>query len=425
MDAALSLLKKQQEHINQTVCLVSSASLDKYPSNTRTNFSNQLPESIKTEHGKVLYVRVQNVGISTHAFSTGTGFAPDYIKIHVYEIRPQMEGVGYSRFVAGFRYPPSYKCGVNFGLHTFQHSPYLPLSINEIQKLQVRLTDYRNADIECDQGPHTFVTLVISDKMEKEEFTVHCLSRQPDLFVENRLANFTSPIPKEMTLEKYEVAMLNVVYPPLTKQIQKARLTINGVNFTYELEDFDSTIAFIRRVRDDIQDSQFRRYLFFNRVARGLHRGSAYIRRSAHESVDTVVRISTSHSFTIACGQTNRALAPTYLQAGETILFDGKPDINNVLDKPVAMLHCSIIEPTVMGGKHAHVLQAVPLKSVRQNDQDLIYEPPQLAFHPVIPRPFTSISFKFTDIQGEESQFISPFPEEDAILVTLVFRRKK
>ena len=408
-----------------TIGLDSDKSLDSNPQNTRTVYCNDFPFPIRNELGRTLYLRLKQLGIADSIYRSYDHEYPSYIKVHIYEARPQIEGVDYRHFAGGFQYPPLEECEGNYGVHTFRQSPYIPMRFQELHRLHVELTDYKNRPLDSNQGASTHVVVEITDTMSEEQFTVHCTSLHPTMFTTNTLNHFTCPLPTSMNLPGYEVALLNFVYPSMVEEIDYAVLKINNLKVICDLNKMISIRDLVDEVKRQINQSKYKHVIRLTIVDGGPDHGKVVLTRHRLLKNQAHITIEVSRSFRMACGQVSKAFEPREIKPGETIIFEGQPFIEQARGHPISILHCSIIEPNIIGGMQGQALQIVPFhRGFRADSTDLFYEPTELTYHPVVQRPFNTITFTLKNPQGERRNFKGRRPN-DMMLATLVFRRIK
>lgn len=349
-----------------------------------------------------------------------------YIKVHIYELAEQMEGETYTHFAGGLPFPPREKCRDDYSLHTFNQAPKLLVRFQQLHSLHVHLTNEYNENIKLGFGPPTIVWLELTNMQPSDEFTTTCLSHQPLIFPSNTPAAFETPLPSEMVLDNYEVALLQVVYPAEMQEKVMASLKIRPYTWSYNLSELETSDEFIAAVQRDIANSSYAGHLTFKKLEHGEYRGRLMMamRWTYDWRTHGPIIVEPSSNFTKACGQRDTPRAKTTLRPNNVFIFDSYPNISLGRENPIAMLHCDIIKPNVMCGEHGQVLQCVPVLANREYHQgDRMHEPPQMAFHPVANLPITRIGFKFTNPDGRIREFKAR-NASDAVIITLLFRKR-
>ena len=412
------------------ICLSSDTSAHIFNNNRRGNFTNLLPRALTNREHKKFYIRLHAIALSNHLFYFG------HVKVHIYEVEGQRQGRKFSHCIGGFHYPPPDVAGTQAnaaGLHTFEKTTFLPLRFQHLDKLQVKLTKV-DEEVEFDpkSGPSTLVWVQVTDEMqEREEFLITNSSIHPNTFPSNTLNRFNSPLPSELMLADYEVALLNILYPPdLKEQEEKGTLQINDTIFKFNLPGYKNTRQFVQSIRRAIEESPFNGIFYFGTGGPedGPYQGHLYMTVLPDAPIpdDQKITVSVNTPFQRACGQTHPPFETMEMtKKGIKHFFQGKPDLHLALPHPYAMVRCDIIEDNIVCGRRDKLLQlASVLKS--SGYLNLMYEPRQLTFHPVMPNPFTSIGFSFqspTD-NSKERNFIRKLPTDD-IYITLLFRPRK
>lgn len=421
------------ESIPSSVCVLSTASLADFPYNSRTHFINIMPTPIRTSTpDQKLYLRLRAIAISCLQDAEMLDNPDsDYLRVNVSELEQQIVDRGFDYCAGGFEYPPQTDLSrtTGYAFHTFSRTPYLRLKYTEVTRLEVTITNLSGQPVEgIYSGPPTIVLFDITTSMHTNNFTITCNSRQPDLFINNRLSNFTSPLHSEMDLSNYQVALVNVLYPPTLYERTLATMIIDGTRFDYVLDDFERTDDFVKQVKQDLANSRFRRIMYFRLHQQGRRQGRLGLGRvlgPANRKFKKKMVVSFSNTFTIACGQQHDFRGATILSPGKVIVFRGQPNINLVKPNPVAALHCDIVKNGVIGNKVSNLLACVPIMTDRTAGRKRLHEASQLIYYDTVSRPINSISFLFSNPDGGERSFST---EEDEIYrnitITLSFRKK-
>jgi hypothetical protein len=411
------------------ICLSSTASRETFPNNSLTSFCNVLPTPLVNRERKRFYIKLKAIGIGIRAVNPAT-FTSSYLKIHISELEGQRQGREYTNAIGGFAFPPKEKYGKEelYGFHTFQQSSYLPIRFQTLDKLQVEITDIKNNPVLLQQAPATLLWLEITNMEGDEQFNISCLSRHPNLYPGNKLGYFTTPLPSEINLSKFEVALYQLIYPALMQETKIAKLQINEEEFEYHLDNMKNTEDFIREVKSSIRESQFKKDIIFSIARRGKQKNQAYFHRKKRANVvdgtnETAITIKSSIIFTKACGQTTEPRGTTMLLPGMYMFFNGIPNIHLGMPSPIAMLHCNLVNSNITCGEQGQVLQCVPVLTNKPHRTNRLYEPSQLSYHSIPDKSFTHIEFKFVNPDGRQRDFDTNNPE-DNMLITLIFRTK-
>jgi hypothetical protein len=421
------------------ITLTSSAGRNKTPDNTLTEFTNVLPQPLTLRGGaETFLLRLVNIGISiaaSHHHEPGK-----YVKVVLSELEAQRVGRGFQPVAGGFTYPPE-KTGeeINKGVysfHNFAHAPWLPVRLVELRQIRVRLEEADTGEpLLLQAGAPTVLQVEIldGDGMDEEEegmFTVLCGSRQTGVYPDNTAGLFTSPIPEESNFGAYEVAMLNAVYPPRMNALEREaamhvstqRLRTTTISVSTHSMTYDTFIYDVRRL---LLATHYARVLL---VSRGPDDGKVTFMLSDWGLARGMspVKLRLEPAFAAACGQhaNERGRMEIVLDRDRRVFKFPEPTDHYVpVPQPLAMLNCSIVKPSVMGGQNANLLQCVPIPVGNAAEYVSMYEPKHLSFHPAMDRPTTYISFQFTDSQGRQREFQNH--HNDQVIVTLLFRRRR
>ena len=421
------------------VCLSSSSNLDIFPNNNRTFFTNTLPVSMSNHEQKEIFVRVKSVGLAIDPAQPPVG----YVKIQLFEVEEQASGFRkFDRVLGGFEYPGKNEDGSNYVFKTFgAETPFLPLRFQILNQLRILITDINDKRINLDSGGPTIVYLeiVTEDEMrDQNSFCITCSSNQPDLFISNTLAKFTCPLPEMIELHDYEVALINVVYPPLMREESVIEFQVENEMYSYNLLDYSSITNLIRAINTDLQkmplgrELQFVRRAFKSAEGRttmcvGIKRGRAPV----GVPQANYLQIKFTWAFNQVLGEYKNLQNVLMLRAGEIYVFSGEPNLYAVLPNPVALLTCDAVTPSLVGGELKPLLNCVPVKlqaiyNVQGGVGVKMHEPKHLHYVNVKETPFDSISFEFLNpgLKLYPRIFHSDNPL-DCVSITLAFRPKR
>lgn len=413
----------EEDDVNGFYLLSSDACLNAYPSNRREHFINTFPFPLVNRQNKKYYIKVISICISSTTGSLNNDI-PSYIRINIQQLQPQRHGLGFTKTAAGFPYPPTEFNDDGCAIHSFNNALYLPLLFQELYELRITLVDEKDELISgLNDGPPTLILVQLTDRIMEDRFTISCCSHQPELFPENTLAEFRVPLPTELALPGYEVALLNLLFPShLKDEEESASVTINDVKLVFNLDRITTTAQFITSVRRLMRDNHMTPHLTFGKLMAGPHRGQLHFHMLPTSPMATIT-ITPSPSFTLACGQ-RTPKGTVILQPDHFMVFDGQPSVYLSRPNPVAMLTCDIVKSNVIGGKQSNLLQFTPIFKKKPAEANKLYEPKQLIYHKVVNRPFDHIKFVFLEGDGRSKTLLSSTPRA-AIYATLAFRRRK
>ena len=417
-------------YYSEYICLSSRACLETFPSNTSTAFSNLLPRPIINRENKTYYLKLHGVSLVNKFSDMSFDWYKSYLRIHIKEVSEQRHGQGFMHLVGGLTFPTDNVVGNGVGVHIFQHTPYLPLRFQHLTKLEVIITDRENQVVELEEGPPTLIWFKMTDQPDDLQFTITCTSNHPTLYPANDLNIFTSPLPSEMELGAYEVALLQLVFPPEMHEMSQRMALRIGDDYL-----LDIPISRLRTIPDilnlikrDLNQSKYKKY--FTIGVRNNLQGGGFFRRSNKPDPDRgnqPIYVWFNEVFAKIFDSDKSSNFSTMMHLGETINLNSRnrpPNIYNVLPNPVAMLHCNLVESNVVAGRQGNLLQCVPVYLDRLGDEKRLYEPEQLAYHAVKTSPISSIKFSFLNEMGQSRGFESNSPAND-IMITLLFRLRK
>ncbi len=406
------------------VCLSSAANLDLFPGNEPTEFQNELPAPFVSRVGT--YLSVSLVGLGVHTDVLAPRPAPTHLRVYLRELRGQAEG---RRFVHLLGSVPLRRSG-QYEYYTFRDSPRLSLAAADLHRLTVLIADENGAKIELAPCSPTVLWLELHEMISdagQGNFTITCSSGHLELYSSNVPSKFISPLPNEMSLGDYQVALQNVVFPPHLKEGEdEARLMVEDETYVFHLSDYYTTEHFVRSVREKVNRGTYRNDLSLSYFRRSWPWKLHFRRSRDPEQVDdrTLLHIDMNGLFARACGNHAAPERGVDLDLDETYTFDAAPNLYRVRTEPVGMLHCNLIKPNILGGRRAQVLQCIPLKIGQRFNDQRSYDPEQLVFHDVVDSPVVNVGFHFTDSTGRDRHFTTPTRSATPLQLTLLFRRK-
>ncbi len=429
---------------SRVVCLVSDANPTSYPHNKPWEFTNVFPVPVTDRSDRRFTLRVCSAVLSASLIVAYRQHAR--LIINISGIEPQADGRSYTQRTAAFplaeavaQYGPTATLsadalGVRYHEHVFRQSPRLPLKFQILQKLTITITT-EDGNVASIAGVETiFPTIVMleleEDEQDQRQFTVTCRSHSAGgLYAANELSNFITPLPTEVELKDYEVALQSIVYPPeLREDLAPITLTFNQhvLDFTVTA-DLEDTHNFLQLVRTSMAAIPVLSTISLN----VLDDGSVEIRRRRFQAGNhgpLVMLVSCSFNFAVAIGGPgSRQLLPrTPLRYGTGIRFGGRPNITRLAPFSVAMLECDIVTPNIVGGRRANLLQVIPVLHRRKSGATRLYEPAELLFQPVDEIPFSQIRMRFTHPDGTQRHFhtFATAGQHAMIVLTLVFRKR-
>ena len=419
------------DECNRSICLSSAISADLYPDNCKTSFTNKLPSPIRYQGDGQLRIRVKAIALVSKL--AGEDEYNTSLSLRLREVVEQRSDNGFVHTVTCFPYPPQEMLSANYGYQIIKNAPYLPLQHREISSLHIDIVNARGEVVHAEEGSPTLILLEITSRMMEDQFTITCTSNHPTHFPNNEVNSFASPLPREIEAKDFEVALSSVIYPTNLNEDTLAILQINDERHVYDLARFTGTDEFFEAILDDLRRrSAYGQeiHVYFAHHPQGARSDPKRVviyRRAVDEGEDyRDIYIWVNDTFTRACGQVNKPRARTLLTPGRAIIFEGKANLYHALPNPVAMLHCNIVKPSILGGADHQFLSWLPLR--RRGGDEASYqmhEPSELLFHRVIDRPFGSIGFKLTNGIGQLRNLYKQDDPDALVIVTLLFRRIK
>lgn len=434
----MNYFSSDSDSTRQYICLSSSASCDVFKDNTASHFTNLLPNPIYNRDNRTYYLRVHSISLSNRLRHTFWDWEKSYLRIHIREVSEQGTAKGYMHAAAGFTFPIQNPIGgaSPVGTHTFETAPYLPLRFQYLSKLELYLTDQDNLPVELAVGSPTLIWIKMSDRPRETQFTITCNSGRHDLYPSNDLNNFISPLPSEMDLGGYEVALSQIVYPPGLQETEEMAILTIGDDYLmrYQLTGrvADGSIM-VYSIQSDIDRSKYRRVFRLGvemDPVDGSFLGETYFARHRTHGADLngggPIRVTFNDVFARICGRPQAHGFSVELMPGQAVSFAGSgPNPFNAIPNPVALLHCDLVETNIVAGGQGNLLHCVPVYMNKDGDEDRLYEPKRLAYHSVKSTPFNSIRFSFCRESGAYRKLYTEHGHAEELMISLVFRQKR
>jgi len=183
------------------------------PNNTLSHFTNELPKHLHlpTEEGWGL--TVQHISIS-NVFMLD--YHTDVINIECMNIVPVIDSTRFSQIIGSFTYLPD-NSGICY--HEFYDRAYFKFLTSDVNNITIKLTDLDGEVIKLRDGTITIVKIHI-DKMDRDEFHIHCNSNPTKTYPDNKGELFTAELPRPLQLSgDWEVALTSITHPAIVKPL--------------------------------------------------------------------------------------------------------------------------------------------------------------------------------------------------------------
>lgn len=432
------------------ITLQSNSSVKHHPQNSITRFTNVLPQPIQA-HDRKVFIRLRRL-VMSYKFVEVITERISHVKIHLSELEPQTVNTFYEKTLANFQFPPEDIINDEYALHDFEHAQFIELRSVPLHQLSILVTDSNNREIKLsDDSAPTILLFELSDMDYSKQFSITCQSknlRGLELYPNNSLSRFRVRLPQEFYLENWEVAMVNMTYPPDLKHDVETNVWVEmstnydegyKEKFNFDIKEYEETSQFITDVIHTINYDNF---------------WGALVTASEKKEDDKVV----GFQFAIqpdpdSFPRWNLAITVTLefndlfwsvfdaekkfnkspsLFADTRVEILGIPNINRILPSSVGMVYCDIVKPSPVGEMMAPLLQIVPLPPVKsklyqKNMEDTrknigIYEPQHLIFHPISNKEFSDIEFEILQPDGQSLNLIGSDDFKTGMSFTLLFR---
>lgn len=331
---------------------------------------------------------------------------------------------------------------------------WMDIDMINVSSLSIQLLDENYEKLNLGFGQPTFLRLRIM-KMPSNSFTIRVSSLDIQAVGENTDFRLLLPEPLHLEDERWQVALASVHFPLDFERVTNDESVIHmisfrdnrKVNYSFAQRDFNSSKALINAL---------------NRKLETVRRKKGTAGRGAAVSLDEdgrlqfefhqTMSIAFSHNFANILGLTDLAnpdssheginiaaldlvveegreselslnlgsVVPVLNGTAYTVYYGSKPLNLDRLKPTIMMLYCDIIQPVMIGVKHANLLKIIPVKK-RSHTKGSFYECRRLDFERLNTNHVPSIQFQLRRSDGEPIRFYTNNAE---VLYTLIFRKK-
>jgi len=440
------------------VHLSSNGSLDFYPNNTLTRFTNILGKEIRSPPNARLYVRIKSIALSQKRLINQRDLLSidKYVFISLGNLETQNVNSSQLPILASYRLKDNYDKRSLYQFHFFKNSPILSLRNSPtLSHLRIELTNGKLEPLNLANGPPTFVCLEIGCNMSnQDEFTITCYSHGEGSkrFPDNTPCDFQCALNEELNLANYEVALLNLHMPHPFPGGRRAMITVTkSVQDGEEDDDLDannSTYYFFTRARPNSSASSLTKKLNDKMLeSTGFAKNIKLIVEQQEHPNHLCLSLENKNTFSViinlnyflyslfgarAYHQREYVVKPNYTKPLYYLGYGFKPE--RTKPPQLSMLYSSIIEENFVNHMNVPLMEIIPMNNDGSlgSDKSNYYEPNHLTFNKLKSAPFNVIHFSLK--MGDGSNY--PFEEVDeefnkrdydfgGTIATLLFRKIK
>ena len=414
--------------------LISNGSLQSFPQNTLSLFTNAFSQPIYPRRGSdKLYVRLRGIAVSNRLQYRDPGAS--LLKIHLSELQPRIGTSINNRCLAKFHFPYTIKKKAKYFLKEFKNTPFLPITSIPLTSLTIKLTNRRDNQLPLDIGPPTLIYLEISDMDLSKNFTITCSSNDGQsgrIYPNNRMDDFTCRLPREINLKDWEVALSCITFPPgINKKTSKAVISFyicdisdkTVLHVFHKEYDEDALKGFEtgKEMMEDIAKEVSLALHIKDYVRLGELDNGYYQIISKSELPNTFcVGFEWNEGFNRLLGRSGKHPRKYLLAANVAYTIKGVIDLTKVDPSNAGLLYCDLIQPSIVGGQLVQAMKLIPLPS-GGNTASNVYEPKHLLYHPVQHRTFSAIKFQIMQADGQNIWF-QERRNSEGINITLIFK---
>jgi hypothetical protein len=238
------------------IYLISNASLDIYPENSLTSFTNELPYVINTPKSENWGICLRYITLSELIIED---IKTDNIFVQCTNIDDNREiNVG-PKILASFAYKPDSN---NLCHHQFNQDSFFPLDNSILNNITIRLLDDYGNPIILKNGQATIVKITVG-KMAKEEIIFHVSSERTDQYMDNTSSDFTVDFPyTDRLIGNWEVGLTSITHPTKAERLftepqyillyDLNKYSTDYIPYVYTLDGPFSTILDLIKALSDI-----------------------------------------------------------------------------------------------------------------------------------------------------------------------------
>ena len=437
------------EEFEEKIILVSNDSTECYPSNSLSNFRNNLPSAITTKH-------LASCKIALEALSFENSFIyeqfPKKISVVINELTQDRGSILYSKALAVI---PFSKPDTAAFYHDVGQKEWMKIGLLNLSSLSVSLLDENNKRLNLGFGQPSFLRIHLSTMMA-DRFTVRLSSREVSSVGINSdfRAMLQQPLPLSGNGNKWKVALSSVHFPRSYERFSGAaegafqmfvvcETAASNVRQTY--------IQFSKAEFVSVERLVFAINFKLNEATEKTCDVDLIDGKIRFTFGDRRVLIIFSHNFACITGFTEFTHA-TYYHGLDIVKLDvafqnnpwlyqsyttdplseypaflGEPNTFHLCPKLVnvdrfnpntMLLYCDIIDPVIIGSKYCKILKLIPVPSNREA-KTCFYESQHLDFVSLSATDIPCIQLQLRRFDGELIKFHNPNKE---VLYTLVFR---
>ena len=413
-----------------TFVALSNSSLNEFPKNNLTSFTNLISNDIKQD---LKIFKKSYVQILLKGFYLNANFKlkhdekpPNYVKIHFLQSNNQIINQQFDKCLA--RIP------LNSANNYHETNTFYPVyaNINELDKLSFKITDPYDKDIHLFPGNPTIIKLKIKkmNRQNNNSFTVtsNC-ELMHKMYDDNNKNDLTTALPHEFNLSKeiWEVALTKCILPPQLTDRTTGTIKIGSSEKHFEFGIYSSIYVLQKEIQ----------MFFLSKVGHRVKIILSYpkskggmqflitketLKNELPKTIrpQDIVTIDKYMMYVLSGTFKNRAFA---LDMTTRIVFKKKPNINRITPKTL-FLYSDLIKPNYVGNIRSSLMQIIPI-SIKNNNSDTheIYTPKQLTFHDLNISRFHTVDFYLRTITG--ARFKTDTPIHKNFVITLLFRKKK
>jgi len=440
------------------VHLSSNGSLDIYPTNTLTKFSNVLGREIRAAPNTRLYVRIKSIALSQRRTISPRNLSPadKIVFISLNSLETQNVNSSQLPILASYRLKDNYNEQSLYQFHFFKNSPTLLLrNYSTLSHLRIELTNGKLESLNLARGPPTFICLEIGCNMaHQNEFTITCYSNGEgsERFPDNTPADFQCALNEELNLANYEVALLNLHMPhpfpggnrallAITKSVQDDEIDLGP-------DSNNATYYFATKVRSTLRPNNLANILNEKMGKSDSFAKNVKLIIEQQERPDYYkLYIKNDNTFTIVANMNYYFFSLFGAKSHHPHSYTIEPNRNKTIylfgygfkperTKPpqLSMLYSSIIEENFVNHTNVPLMEIIPMNTDGSlgSDKSGYYEPNHLTFNKLKSSPFNVINFSLRTGDGTKYPFErvdKNFNKRDysfgGTIVTLLFRKIK
>lgn len=358
---------------------------------------------------------------------------PNFIKIKLAELKPNLSGGGFNKELALIPFPKESTTS-SLTWYEVKNKEYFKLASSCLSNISVELSTNTNNSLDLLPGSETILKLKFKNMQGQSSFITRLQSNDSlNIYPNNNAAFFRIQLPHSINFNdnNWQVALSSIHYPNCLKVCDFLNQNAYWIEIRVDNENEDDEQRIVRISFEDVEVHNVIniRNVIQEKINTSLGNNIIEFGTTPTEelavSVFKNLTLRFSHKFnSIFEVFIHKEYKPYYdipLQAGYQGVLPGQINLNKCL--PQNLLLCTdFTTPIIVGDKYSNVLKLIPMPSKCETNEKLLsYEAQHLDFMDIPTNQLQTIQFDFRTLEGIPIKF----KDENAVTyINLLFRKK-